>query len=184
MLREIVFYGRGGQGAVVASRLLAAAAFKEGKDVQSFPFFGVERRGAPVTAYTRVSTTPIRKRTPIREPDYVVVLDPTMLENTDVAAGLKKGGSVIINSRVTKKDFTFDKKYDVFTFDASAIASKYGLGSKNAPIVNTSLLGAFAKFTGEVGISSLVEAVREGIAIKTEENAKAIQEAFDKAKAH
>ncbi len=181
-MKEIIFYGRGGQGAVIASRLLAAAAFKEGKSVQSFPFFGVERRGAPVTAYTRLSDTKIRKRVPIKTPDYVIVLDPTLLENIDVTKGLKKEGHIIINTKVPQSNFPFSKRFKVFTFDAAAIASKHKLGSKSAPIANTSLLGAFSKFTGEIGIDSLTESIAEGVAVKTEENVKAAKEAYEKAR--
>lgn len=180
-MKEIVFYGRGGQGAVIASRLLAIAAFKEGKNVQSFPFFGVERRGAPVTAYTRLDNSEIRKRVPINRPDYVVALDPTLLESIDITTGLKEGGTILINTKVSKNSFPFGKRFNVFTIDAAGIASKHGLASKSAPIVNTSILGAFAKFTKEIGIKALVEAIKENITIKTGENVKAAEEAYEKA---
>ena len=180
-MKEIIFYGRGGQGAVIASRLLAMAAFKEGKEVQSFPFFGVERRGAPVAAYTRLSDSKIRKRVPIKEPDYAIVLDPTLLEKIDVIKGLKDGGSILINTKVPRESFSFKKRLNVFTFDASAVAYKYKIGSKSAPIVKTSLLGAFSKFTKEIGIESLSEAIRETVSIKPDENIKAAEEAYEKA---
>ncbi len=180
-MKEITFYGRGGQGAVIASRLLAVTAFKEGKFVQSFPFFGVERRGAPVTAYTRISPSEIRKRVPIKEPDYVIVLDPTLLESIDITKGIKRGGSILINTKVSRDNFVFSKKYNVFTFDAAAIASNHKLGSKSAPIVNTALLGAFSKFSKEIGIKSLVETIKENMAIKIEDNIKAVKEAYEKA---
>ena len=180
-MKEIIFYGRGGQGVVIASRLLAVAAFKEGKNVQSFPFFGVERRGAPVTAYTRLDSREIRKRTPIKEPDYVLVLDPTLLENIDMTRGLKKSGCILINTTARKNSFPFSKRFKVFTFDAAAVAWKHEIGSKSAPIVNTSILGAFAKFSGDIGIESLVEAIKEGVAVKTNENVKAAEEAYEKA---
>jgi 2-oxoacid:acceptor oxidoreductase gamma subunit (pyruvate/2-ketoisovalerate family) len=180
-MKEIIFYGRGGQGVVIASKLLAIAAFKEGKNVQSFPFFGVERRGAPVTAYTRLHNLEIRKRVPIKEPDYVIVLDPTLIENIDITKGLKKSGGILINTKVSKNSFKFSKKFDVITFDAAATALKYGLGTESAPIVNTSILGAFSKFTKEIKIESLMEAIKENVAIKTEENIKAAKEAYEKA---
>lgn len=180
-MKEIIFYGRGGQGTVIASKLLAVAAFKEGKNVQSFPFFGVERRGAPVTAYTRINSNEIRKREPIRKPDYVIVLDPTLLENIDTTKGLKEDGCILINTKAAKNSFKFSKRFTVFTFDAGVIALKYGLGSKSAPIVNTSIMGAFSKFTGEIGIRSLVEAIKESITVKTAENIKAAEEAYEKA---
>ncbi|MEM3493904.1 MAG: 2-oxoacid:acceptor oxidoreductase family protein, partial [Thermoplasmata archaeon] len=95
---EIRFHGRGGQGAVIASNLLAEAFFIEGYDVQAFPYFGVERRGAPVTAFTRADTKPIRVKMQIYEPNYVVVLDPSVMLKTDVTSGLKQGGFVLINT--------------------------------------------------------------------------------------
>ena len=180
-MREIIFYGRGGQGTVMASKLLAMAAFKEGKNVQSFPFFGVERRGAPVKAYTRIGNSPIRKRVPISEPDFVVVLDPTLLDSIDITKGLKRGGCIVINTKAQKDSFLFSKKYKIFTFDAAVIAGKHGLGSKSAPIVNTSMLGAFSRFTNEVGIDSLALVIKENVDIKTEENVMAAKEAYEKA---
>jgi len=89
-LIEIRFHGRGGQGAVVASNMLADAAFREGKHVQAFPFFGVERRGAPVSSFTRINDTPIKIRSQVYTPDYVIVLDSTLIDITDVTSGLKK----------------------------------------------------------------------------------------------
>ncbi|EQD62299.1 hypothetical protein B1B_07325, partial [mine drainage metagenome] len=94
---EIRFHGRGGQGAVVASELLAEAVFLDGKVAQSFPFFGVERRGAPVTAFTRIEDHPIQIRSFIEEPDVVVVLDPGLLRDTPVTEGLKPGGLLLVN---------------------------------------------------------------------------------------
>ena len=102
---EVRFHGRGGQGAVTAARLLADAAFREGKDVQSFPIFGVERRGAPVAAFTRMDDKPIDIKTQIYEPDVVIVLDPTLIGVIDVADGLKDNGKIVINSKKKPADF-------------------------------------------------------------------------------
>ncbi|MGB9637123.1 MAG: 2-oxoacid:acceptor oxidoreductase family protein, partial [Thermoplasmata archaeon] len=140
---EIRFHGRGGQGAVIASNLLAEAFFIDGYDVQAFPYFGVERRGAPVTAFTRADKKPIRVKMQIYEPDYVVVLDPSVLLKTDVTAGLKEGGIVLINTPKPPSSFKDKIRAKVYTVDASAIAMKHRLGSKAAPIVNTAILGAF-----------------------------------------
>ncbi len=85
---EIRFHGRGGQGAVVASNILADAAFREGKYVQAFPYFGVERRGAPVTSFTRIDKNPIKIKSQVYTPNYVVVLDPTLMGVTDITSGL------------------------------------------------------------------------------------------------
>lgn len=181
-MEEIIIYGRGGQGAVVASRLLAIAAFKEGKYVQSFPFFGVERRGAPVAAYTRINDTAIRKRIPISEPDYVIILDPTLIENMDVTKGLKKSGGIIINTKSLKNNFKFSNKFNTCAFDAARIAVRHKLGSESAPIVNTAILGAFAKFTKEISISSLLEAIKENMSIRAGENMLAAKEAYENTK--
>src|SRR5512134_2923121 len=97
-MRELRIHGRGGQGAVVASKLLAVALFHEENQVQSFPAFGVERRGAPVTAFMRVDRDPIRLRCEVTAPDDVIVLDPTLVEAVDVTAGLKPGGTILINT--------------------------------------------------------------------------------------
>ncbi len=95
---EVRFHGRGGQGVVTAADILAMAAFYDGKFCQSFPFFGVERRGAPVMAFSRIDDRPVRMRSQIYTPDYVVVQDPTLLEIIDVTSGLKDEGIVIINT--------------------------------------------------------------------------------------
>jgi len=175
---EIRIHGRGGQGAVIASKVLAAAVFKEGKYVQSFPAFGVERRGAPVMAFTRIDEQPVRIRCQIYEPDHIVVLDPTLLEAVDVTAGLKEGGWILINSEQDPATFDLPAKYRVATVDANSIAIKYKLGPKSAPIVNTAILGAFARATGIVGLEALAEAVREAVPLKPEENVAATREAY------
>lgn len=182
-LTEIRFHGRGGQGTVVASEALAIAIAKEGRWVQTFPEYGVERRGAPVTAFTRISKGRIYLRCKIYEPDHVIVLDPTLIEAVDVTAGLKNGGFIIVNSNKPPEHFKFSKNYRVKTIDATSIALKYGLGSKAAPIVNTPILGAFSKITGLVGIDALLRAIREKAPIRKEENVLAAREAYEKAEA-
>lgn len=180
---EIRFHGRGGQGAVVASKVLAAAVFKEGQYVQSFPAFGVERRGAPVTAFTRIDDRAIRIRCQIYEPDHIVVLDPTLLKAVDVTAGLKEGGWIIINSDRDPSAFDLPEKFRVATVDANPIAIKYHLGPKSAPIVNTAILGAFAKATGIVSLEAIAEAVREAVPRNPKGNVAATREAYDSVKA-
>ena len=177
---EIRFHGRGGQGAVKASDILAMAAFAEGKEVQAFPFFGVERRGAPVTAFTRISDDEIRIHCYIYEPDILVVLDPTLIGAVPLTDGLKPNGKIIINTERKPETFSFPgTDYPkVHTVDCSSIALKYGLGTKASPIVNTAILGAFAKATGIVSLEALAEAVREAVPIKPEENVAATREAY------
>ena len=176
---EIRTHGRGGQGAVVASEILAAAFFKEGKHVQSFPTFGVERRGAPVAAFTRVDDRPIQLRCEVYEPDHVMVLGETLVESLDVTAGLKDGGWVIINTELPPSDFNFPDKFRVATVDASGIAVKHGLGSVTSPIVNTSILGAFCKVTGAVSLESIAASIKDYVPMKADANVKAACEAYD-----
>ena len=176
---SIRFHGRGGQGAVIASELLANAAFKEGKEVQAFPYFGVERRGAPVTAFTKIDTKPIRDKSEIYEPDYVIVLDHSMLYAVDPIASLKDDGLILVNTTRDPKDLKLNFKGKIATIDANAVAIKHQLGSKQAPIVNSSLLGAFAKATKIVKLESLVDSIKEGAPSKREENANAARDAYE-----
>ena len=141
---EIRWHGRGGQGAKTASLLLADAAFNTGKYIQGFPEYGPERMGAPLTAYNRISDTPIRIHSNIYEPDYVVVVDDTLLESVDVTAGLKETGAIVINT--TKSEDYLRKALkgytgDIYTIDARKI-SEEALG-KYFP--NTPMLAAIIK---------------------------------------
>ena len=144
---EIRWHGRGGQGAKTASLLLADAAFNTGKFIQGFPEYGPERMGAPITAYNRISTKPITIHSNIYEPDYVVVVDDTLLEAVDVTAGLKETGAIVIN---TTKDAEFIRsnlkgyKGEVYTIDAKKISIE-ALG-KYFP--NTPMLAAIVKVSG------------------------------------
>jgi 2-oxoisovalerate ferredoxin oxidoreductase gamma subunit len=176
---EIRFHGRGGQGAVVASKLLASAFFAEGKSVQSFPAFGVERRGAPVMAFLRIDERPIQLRTNVDLPDHIVILDPTLIEAVDVTSGLKPNGWVILNSDRHPSEFERFASFRVATVDASRIAVENHLGSRTQPIVNTAILGAFSRATGLVGINAVIESIKEAAPTKKEENARASLEAYD-----
>jgi 2-oxoacid:acceptor oxidoreductase gamma subunit (pyruvate/2-ketoisovalerate family) len=178
---EIRFHGRGGQGTVVASKILADAMAKEGNYVQAYPEFGVERRGAPVFAFIRVDNKPIYDKSKIYNPDHVVVVDPTLVEAIDVTEGLKDGGYIIINSDKKPEDFKFPLKYRVFTVDATEIAVKHKLGTLVAPIVNTAITGAVVKILKLTKLESLAEAIREGVPLKQEDNVKAAIEAYEKA---
>ena len=144
---EIRWHGRGGQGAKTASLLLADAAFNTGKYIQGFPEYGPERMGAPITAYNRISDTPIRIHSNIYEPDYVVVVDDTLLESVDVTAGLKEEGAIVINT--TKdgeelKKLLKDYKGKIYTIDARKVSMET-LG-KYFP--NTPMLAAIIKVSG------------------------------------
>jgi 2-oxoacid:acceptor oxidoreductase gamma subunit (pyruvate/2-ketoisovalerate family) len=176
---EIRIHGRGGQGAVVASQVLASALFKEGKCVQSFPAFGVERRGAPVVAFTRVDDHVINLRCEIYEPDHLMVLDPTLIEAINITSGLKENGWIIVNSDKNPEEFALPATYRIATVDANAIAIKHKLGTRTAPIVNTAILGAFSRATNIVTIDAIVEAVKEEVPFNPEGNAAACREAFE-----
>jgi 2-oxoacid:acceptor oxidoreductase gamma subunit (pyruvate/2-ketoisovalerate family) len=177
-MRELRIHGRGGQGAVVASRVLAAALFREGKSVQTFPAFGVERRGAPVTAFLRVSEGPILVRCEIAAPDGCVILDPTLMKASDVILGLKPGGLILINTDRPPDTYAdLAKRFRVSLVDASAIARGSGLGSRTQPIVNTAILGAFSAISGLVSLGSVCASIAEAIHIQTDRNVEAAREA-------
>ncbi|MCX8103228.1 MAG: 2-oxoacid:acceptor oxidoreductase family protein [Candidatus Bipolaricaulota bacterium] len=178
---EVRFHGRGGQGAVVASEILATALFKEGKFVQAFPAFGVERRGAPVMAFLRFDSVPIRRRCQIYEPDHVVVLDPTLLLAVDVTAGLKPDGTILINSDSPPENFAALQKFLVATVPAGEIAVAHNLGTRTNPIVNTAILGAFARLTGFVSLETLLDAIAEKIPERQRErNQAAARAAYER----
>ena len=143
-LIEIRWHGRGGQGAKTASLLLADAAFNTGKYIQGFPEYGPERMGAPITAYNRISNKPITIHSNIYEPDYVVVVDDTLLESVDVTSGLKKEGAIVINTTRSSEEIRKNLKgYEgsLYKIDARKI-SEETLG-KNFP--NTPMLAAIVK---------------------------------------
>ena len=148
-LIEIRWHGRGGQGAKTASLLLADAAFNTGKYIQGFPEYGPERMGAPITAYNRISNTPIRIHSNIYEPDYVVVVDDSLLEAVDVTAGLKPDGAIVINT--TKggdelKSLLNGYIGDVYTIDARKIS----LETLGKYFPNTPMLAAIVKVSGVI----------------------------------
>lgn len=148
-LIEIRWHGRGGQGAKTASLLLADAAFNTGKYIQGFPEYGPERMGAPITAYNRISNTPIRIHSNIYEPDYVVVVDDSLLEAVDVTAGLKPDGAIVINTTKTGnelKPLLNGYTGDVYTIDARKIS----LETLGKYFPNTPMLAAIVKVSGVI----------------------------------
>jgi len=172
---EIRIHGRGGQGAVIASQILAEAAFREGQHVQAFPSFGSERRGAPVAAFVRIDDEPILVRTEIYHPDGLVVLDESLISQklVDVTHGLKDGGWILVNSQHGPENYGNLGQYRIGTVDASRIAIEHHLGSITAPIVNTAICGAVATMAGLFSGENLAEAIREHVPIKPEENVAA-----------
>ena len=143
-LIEIRWHGRGGQGAKTASLLLADAAFNTGKFIQGFPEYGPERMGAPITAYNRISNKPITVHSNIYEPDYVVVVDDTLLESVDVTAGLKPDGAIIINTTKSAgvlKQLLSNYSGSIYTIDARKIS----LETLGKYFPNTPMLAAIVK---------------------------------------
>jgi len=174
---EVRFHGRGGQGAWTASLLLAQAGLKEDKNIQSFPAFGPERAGAPITAFTRISDETIQLHSSIYEPDVVVVLDPTLL-GTSVAQGIQAHTKLIVNTKETAdeiRDSLGLEDTETWTVDATDMAMK-ALGR---PITNTAMLGAVVKATGAVKLESLVEVVAARFGGKIGElNAQVVRDAY------
>ena len=180
-LVEIVFHGRGGQGAVTAANLLVAAALKDGnKGVQAFPFFGAERRGAPVRAFARISEEEVHLRSEIYAPDIVIVLDESIMDIVDVLKGFKEDGKILINTRKKPNDFDFSKKFNVATVDATGVALKNEILVGGIPVVNTPILGAIPKILDIVTLKSIKEIVKgKWKGELSNKNVKATQEAFD-----
>ncbi|HKL11195.1 MAG TPA: 2-oxoacid:acceptor oxidoreductase family protein [Clostridia bacterium] len=157
-LTEIRWHGRGGQGAKTASLLLADAAFNTGNYVQGFPEYGPERMGAPITAYNRISSVPLRVHSNIYEPDFVVVVDETLLSTVAVSAGLKSDGAIIINTPKSVDEIKSkipDYSGRIFTIDARKI-SEETLG-RNFP--NTPMLGAVVTVSGVMEESAFLNAM-------------------------
>jgi 2-oxoisovalerate ferredoxin oxidoreductase gamma subunit len=178
---ELRIHGRGGQGAVVASKVLAEAAFLRGHYVQSYPDYGVERRGAPVAAFARIAEPgdDFFVRQDIREPSHLLVLDASLLASAPVLSGLKVGGWVVVNTAEAPAALGVPDDYRVATVDAAEIAVRHGLGSRAQPVVNTAILGAFVRATEVVPLDALLEAIDREVPIKAAENRAAATEAFE-----
>lgn len=180
MLKEIRIHGRGGQGSVTAAQLLAHAAFIEGKHVQAFPYFGAERRGAPVKAFARISDEPILVHSQVYNPDYVIILSPELTQVIDVTEGLKKDGLVLMNTTKKPEEINLNG-WRTATVDATGIALELGLLVAGFPVVNTAIVGAFAKTTGEVKLESILKVIRETWSGSVgEKNVKATELAYER----
>ncbi len=176
-MREIRIHGRGGQGAVTLSGLVAIAGIDEGKYAQAFPSFGPERRGAPVMAFVRMSDSPIETRERIYHPDIVMVLDSSLLALLDVSRGLRKDGIVILNTRkgISQLRETFGLDSRLAIVDANTIAREV-LG---LPITNTTMLGALLKATGIVGIEAIEDALDRRFGRLSEKNKAAMHRGIE-----
>jgi pyruvate ferredoxin oxidoreductase gamma subunit/2-oxoisovalerate ferredoxin oxidoreductase gamma subunit len=174
----IRFHGRGGQGAVVASKILANAYFKQGLYVQAFPSFGMERKGAAVSAFVRLDSVPIVERGEIKHPAAVIVLDSSLLYKVDIAQGAKPGALILLNCKDHDNQIPIEGSFRVAGVDAAKIALEYGLGSKTTPIINTVILGAFARLAGDLPLSNLLEAIETGVPVNPKQNMAAAEAAY------
>ena len=186
-MQEIRFHGRGGQGAVIASRILAQALFFEGRYAQSFPTFGAERRGAPVAAFVRVDDTFINIRSRVTKPDYVIVMAARLIESVAVTDGLKKGGLILINSDQPADSFNLGSAtqskspppYRIITINLNRIALEHKLGNEIMPLINAPVLGALAKVSGLVKPESLIQALPSFIPARLADNEEALRQAYE-----
>ena len=175
---EIKFRGRGGQGAVIASEMLGRSFFLEGKHPQAFPFFGGERRGAPVFGFLRVDEKPILLKCQIRKPDHELIFDISLADEQEIFGELKPGGAILINTNSGIDHFARWRAFKLGLVNASAIARGAGLGDN----FNTAILGAYVRLTGLVKLESLISAVGKMVPSKVESNIEAVRRAYEEAR--
>ena len=177
---EIRLHGRGGQGAVTASRIIATAAYEEGQYSQAIPMYGTERRGAPLTAFVRLDDVRVRERELVHTPDVVIVLDPLIAKNQAIVDQLKPGGLVLLNTKLDPKDVKLGGDFKVATVDATTIA----LETLGRPITNTAILGAYAKITGQLKLESIEKAIFKYFpGLLGEMNVAAVRRSYEEVKA-
>ncbi len=176
-MHQIRWHGRGGQGAVTAAKVFGLAVSLYGNNyAQSFPAFGVERRGAPVLAFTKIDSMPILDRSQVYEPDFVVVLDAGLLQSVDVTTGLKPGGKLVINCAEVPAALLAKEGLKVIPVNATRIA----LDILSRPITNTAMVGALCAATGLTGFSSIEKAIADIFPAKlATTNIAAARRAFD-----
>ncbi len=156
--KEIIWFGRGGQGAITASQIVAEAAYMEGyKGITTAPSFGAERRGAPVSAFLRLSDEPIKIFSQIADPDIIVVLDPTLLSILNLKEKYKKEATLIINSTETPDEASYFKKVGVA--NVTAVALENNLTVAGSAILNTPILGAFTKTSELVSLENIKKTI-------------------------
>jgi len=183
-MQEIRFHGRGGQGTVVAAILLAKAFFQAGFYVQSFPSFGVERRGAPVEAYLRIDSHKILTRTSITTPHHILVQDTRLMQTVAVTQGLHPGGWVLLNTPPGSQTAHLFSGFRVASIDATRIAMENDLGTRTHPMVNTAMIGAFARIMESPPIDAVKDAIKADISIKPEQNVLAALQAYETVTLH
>ncbi len=175
-MKEVRIHARAGQGAITTGALLGAAAFAKGRYALAFPSFGAARMGAPMNAFVRISDKQIRLRCQVYEPDYLLIMDPTLMRGFDVFAGCHNGGVAIVNQKEPVKQPANAKGVKVYAVPGNDIAQEV----MGRPLGNTAILGAFAAVTGEIDLASLEKAIRERFSGKpAEQNVEAARRGFE-----
>ena len=175
-MKEIRIHARAGQGAITTASLLGYAYFLKGMYPYAFPHFGAARMGAPMNAFVRVDTTPVRLRSQIYEPDYILIVDATLLRGFNCFAGLKEKGIAIINYREGVEIPRPKLQQKVFVVPANDIALK----TIGRPLGNTALLGAFSAATQEIGLDALLEAIKKRFSGKAQDaNIQAVKQGYE-----
>lgn len=174
-MTEIKFIGRGGQGAVIASQILAKVYFLMGMYPQCFSVFGGERRGAPVASFLRVDEKKIFLKCEIRRPDQVIYMAPDLVDEKEIELMLKPGGLILINNALTTNEFTALKQFRLALIDALAVAESVGLGST----INTAILGAYCRASNMISMEHLEEAIRSTVPAKIDANIASARKAYD-----
>jgi pyruvate ferredoxin oxidoreductase gamma subunit len=177
-MKEIKIFARAGQGAITTATVLGEAFFNEGIYAYAFPSFGAARMGAPMNAFLRFDSKPVRLRSQIYNPDYVIVIDPTLIQSENCFAGLKKGGVAIVAVREDTENIKPPKGVKLVTLEAEKIAMEV-IGR---PFSNTILVGAFAKASNEVKIESVYESIRKRFSGKPElltKNIEAVKRGYE-----
>ena len=175
-MKEIRIHARAGQGAITTASLIGVTYFKEGKFAYAFPSFGAARMGAPMNAFVRVDTTPVRLRSQIYEPDYVIIVDSTLMRGFNCLSGLKDNGVALINGTEDLELPKVNARQKVYVVPANDIAMK----TIGRPLGNTALIGAFAAATNEVKLETLLEIIKARFSGKIQEgNIQAAKQGYD-----
>ena len=182
IMYEVIWHGRGGQGVVIAAQILAEAAYLQGfKGVTSAPTFGPERRGAPLTASTRISSDTIRIVSQIERADIAVVLDISLISVVNILGTLKEGGLIVLNTPLKPDEFNLDAKIRIATVDAGGVAMKHRLMREGKPIVNTPMLGAFARASNLVSLDAMEKGLKGKLSSTVSAaNIAALRDAFER----
>lgn len=173
-MNEIKFYGRGGQGVVMASRMLGLGFFKAGMYPQCYSLFGGERRGAPVVSYLRVDREKILLKCDIKRPNEVLFFDTSLIDPRELGEMISPGGHILISTDKPVPDIAALKGLNVGLIDASGIAQRLGLGH----VINTTILGAYCRFTDHISMDHIISAVEEMVPAKRETNLEAVQRGY------